>query len=137
VLRNVIAVALVVTVGLHAVAAAQDTARPAGDIRTDLVEGARVGLELVDGRHLVGAVGTRTDDGFYMGDSADAPSFVRYRDVLAVLDPDTGRVIQTYTPPPNHRRRTIVIVIVAAVVGGLAIWTHGAFPVCLLLQCGR
>ena len=70
--------------------------------RTDLVEGARVGLELVDGRHLVGEVGTRTDDGFYMGDTADARSFVRYRDVRALLDPDTGTVIQTYTPPPNH-----------------------------------
>jgi hypothetical protein len=96
-----------------------------------LARGERVDVELRNGRHVAGAVGDRFNGGLTV--EQPGPIFVRYRDILAIRDSDTGAII--VVPRPRGPDWTKRILVGMAIVGALALLTHGAFPLCITGGC--
>lgn len=125
----------------HAVTGrAQDGSRgPAErDLRTSLNRGDLIAIELTDRERLRGVVGARLNTGFEIQlPDAERPRFVKYGDVRAWLDPDTGEILgyTKYVSDPVDRRWVGPVVVSLAVVGVLALLTRGFFPACLFQSC--
>jgi len=119
-------------------AGAQNASQPQSspDLRISLNRGDRIAVELADRERLTGIVGSRLNNGFELQWPGEM-RFVKYRDVRALLDPDTGDVLSypTYLPDPVDRRWVGPVVIGLAAVGVLALLTRGIFPACLFQSC--
>src|SRR5712692_6530209 len=77
-----------------------------------LARGLRVQVELQNGDLIVGVVGARFNDGLYI--EQPTPIFVRYRDVRAFRNPDTGEIVGI--PQPSRQdNRWVKRVAIAAV----------------------
>jgi hypothetical protein len=66
--------------------------------------------------------------GFYLDERTATEHFVKYRTVLALLDPNTGAVVGVPVRPTPRWVKPVLIT--AGVVGALAIMTHGIIPLC-------
>ena len=112
--------------------------QPSPDLRTSLNRGERIAIELTDHEQLIGIVGSRLNNGFEVELPGSGGSrFVKYEQVRALLDPDTGEVLSypTYSRDPVDRRWTGPVLIGLAAVGVLALLTRGLFPLCLFQSC--
>jgi hypothetical protein len=131
-MRAALATVLVANILASAVpATALDLGQPPPTEQRALARGERVDVELRNGRHVAGAVGDRFNNGFTV--EQPAPTFVRYRDVLAIRNQDTGAIIVVPRPRGTDWNRRVLVGVV--VVGVLALLTHGAFPMCLAAAC--
>ena len=89
-----------------------------------LSHGDRVWVVLNAGRRIAGVVGDRSTDGFSVEQEGGAEVLVKYRTVMALLDPGTGAVVGV----PAHRHVASWVkaaILTGAVVGGLAILGYG------------
>jgi len=95
--------------------------------------GDRIAVELRDGRRVSGIVGSRLTAGVYIkvSERTGAETFVKYRTVRAVLDPDSGAVIGIPGRVTRDRRWVKPVVITAVVIGTLAVIPHSGIPLCL------
>jgi len=119
---------------------AQDEHRQPSEtnLRTSLGRGERIAIELTDHEQLTGLVDARLNHGFeLLLPDADKPRFIRYSDVKAVLDPDTGEVVSypVNSADPVDSRWVKPVLIGLAAVGVLALLTGGLFPACLFQSC--
>jgi len=129
-----VAIAIVSIVTQSAAAFASDR-RPAVDPRKALAEGSRVGVDLEDGRRIIGTVSHAAlqDDGVYLTPATGPAPFVRYRDMRALVDPDSGALIAALRSP----RGAWVTPAIAAVtaLGLAALFTGGKIPLCFFFRC--
>ena len=124
------------SVSAHAQAGTQFKSGP--DLRTSLNRGDRIAIELANSEQLTGIVGARLNEGFEIQlPNSAGTRFIKYRDVRALLDPDTREVVgyPTFSPDPVDRRWVGPVVISLAVVGVLALLTRGLFPACVFQRC--
>ena len=116
----------------------QGAAAHAQDLRTSLTRGERIAIELTDREQLTGVVRARLNYGFELQlPGADGPRLIKYREVRALLDPDTHEVLSypTYSGDPVDRRWVVPVLVGLAAVGVLALVTRGVFPACLFQSC--
>jgi hypothetical protein len=121
-------------------AGAQESHRQPSEtnLRTSLNRGERIAIELTDHEQLTGLVGARLNHGFELQPTdAGKPRFVKYSDVTAILDPDTGEVVgyPLNSADPADVRWVKPVLIGLATVGVLALLTRGLFPACLFQSC--
>lgn len=108
------------------------------NLRTSLNRGERIGIQLTGNEQLTGLVGVRLNHGFeLLLPDVDKPRFVKYSEVRAVLDPDTGEVLSypVNSADPADNRWVKPVLIGLAAVGVLALLTRGLFPACLFQSC--
>jgi hypothetical protein len=140
-MRSISALALIVGIVCSAFpAAAQDAVRPVVDLRGTLTRGERISVELMDGRTVSGVVGDSWTLGFMIERPPATAAFVRYLEVIALRDPDTGAVIEKALPQRQNQktpRWVVATLVTVGVVAAIAIATHGLFPGCLFERCLR
>jgi len=104
------------------------------ELRECLRRGDAVSVELKNGRRLAGAVGDTQSDGFWIEHPPAEPSFVRFRSVRAVLDPDTGAVIGLAAHDRDGLSKGQATALgIGVVVGALVLATRGCFPLCFFV----
>ena len=87
------------------------------DVRAALDGHSRVSVRLHRGETVTGTVTHRTADGLYIAHPPSGPRFVRYSEVVAILNPDSGVVEARVEPQPSESHSTRRAAIIAAAVG--------------------
>jgi len=127
--------ALLSTPAVRASAFQNGPAAPQMQLFTSWTRYDRIAVELKNGVRVNGTVGDRTNRGVYIEHPPAARTFVAYRTVRTILDPDTGAVVGVPAPVPSDRRWMAPVLVAAGVFVFVVIVTHGLIPLCLFADC--
>jgi len=93
-----------------------ETSKPV-DLRGRLTRGDRVAVEMTNGRRINGTVGDRLNGGFYVENPPARPTFVRYRDIRALHDPENDAIV--FNVALQSDTRWVKPVVTAAVIASV------------------